>query len=956
MKRIGICLIALLAVVALTLGLFACNGADGDKIKVSFDDTVTYTAGDVSDIAEILKVADKSGKELDFEVVRSNVSEDGEFIEVVISVGGKEQIVSLPYGGPAIGADVFPLYTLLLDGAEKCYNVELSAKARASAEEEMQSFGVKAIVNMGGEDGMQVALFTGKANEQGVFTYDNTVLALGGIGFDASKASSLFALLMNRFGDEEEELFEDDAMGAESDLDGEDDADYEGDYEEDDDYAYEGEDDEPLVTEGEEEDLLTALFVKLSYVLGILDEMADAPLVGVTIAKTGNDYSVNADLSKVFDLLSTYFASSEDFKDLDVDAIKAAIDDMTDGALSEGKVKVALSVECKEDGVAASFRIANEKSGAEATVALSFAVSDSAFAIAEDVMGEDIEITVPITLAKKETSLGLDAVLHTSDLFAAGKDIVTASLKYNEVEDAVVFVLNDKYMYLDATEMMKSLQLETMDATFYEAFEIDGEPASFFEALPYLLISEDDRFDNGYGVTVKDADNDVVVLTVGATEDDLRDAIFAYVYDEDGEMVEFSEYTIEMPDKTPFDGSKSFGGTVQIVFSEKYDPVDLTVRVYDPKNTIKGGISAKENYYPVGTTLVEAARRFAFKYRYTDGTVYWTEGEDEGVTFGAVLSSSFAPVTGEVFSERGDYYIWSVEREGFSLSFVPIHVYDPENLEAKELKTDLNSLSVNKDTTEEDIRNALTVSVVYDDTSTEVVTDYTLEGTVNAEGSLRVKWEGVSSSVYLIMEEESDGTALGDYLRFITLDEEEELSAEKITEIIAAAKGVYEENKELFDAVFTKEITDTGIALHVLLNDAQNRDLLAIVNLFLGIPGDEGFEDITEAYLLEKIAAVKTTLPLDVPTLFGSIVGIPLADVLQDVACDLTLSWKDGISLTLVLKGGEEAEEYLSAGITVKTVPAATANRYTEESLVKTQGFDTVMNIAYLIGMQLFME
>ncbi|MBP5404784.1 MAG: hypothetical protein J6Y74_02425 [Clostridia bacterium] len=971
MKKIGLWVLAFLLIVGLALGFVACKKKETptdppavSEIKITFDDTAEYHVEDVADNADILNVEvvtdDGAARKVEYRIVSTKISEDGKYIEVVISVDGAERTVRLPYAGEkrqeeekqsSVRAELQPLYELLKKEGKKSFRVTLAGDY-SDGEAEPQSFGVRMVLNE--EDtGASFALLT--ANEEGVIlSYDHSVLSLGGISLDNEKMQDVFLTLLGGIDldmDALADIMSDEAGKAKDEKASED-------------------------ADTEETDALTSLFIEISSALDLLDGLSDRSLVallGVTVEKTENTYTVSANSKRWITFLKTFLPENV-LEDIDFDTIVDLIDAQTGGALKAGDIAIKVISTIKDNGMDLSLNVENKKTDEESTFAFSLEVSESAFSIPSadpaETIGSDVEINIPIALPKNDFSLNLTLVLHTSNALSyEGKDLLTGSLDYKDIRDAVRFVLNEGYLYVDARTLATSMSMDPANATFYKAFEVEGKPASFFEALPGLIFgliakdkdaddqtapkgedpqveAEEGLFKNGYGARA-DTDDGVAALPIGATEEDLRKAIEVYYFDERDEQIEYDDYTVD-----GFDSSVSFIGEVTIILAPGYD-TNIPVRIYDPKNEKKHALVWQDNRFALGTTREEAQASFAYILRYTDGTIFW-DVYKEGVTF----TNIYPLLTENVFATAGDYML-SVSNEDGLTALGTIHIYDPEHLLPEKIEAP-ETVYLVKGATEEALREELYVSIMYDDASNQDVEDYTIEGYSEDADSIVVKWGTLEETVEIeyyeptedITEEPTEDEASASifrYFRFLEGQEVEEPSAEELQVIETVILSIIKENKELLDSICTFSKTAKSATLHVALNDASDKDLLALLNSFLGVPTEDGWADIDAAHLAEIINALNKGdgMMIDFSLLFESLVGVSLEDALEDLACEVTLSWEEGISISVSLEDSE-SESYCSVGVGVRSVPAAETAFIAESEIVKDRDFETIP--ALLIG------
>ena len=978
MKKALTITVIFLLIAVLSFGLIACkkNTASSDPIpeaselRVTFDESATYTLDDLTDGSDALSVEVVTGKEtkkVTFHVESSKVTEDGKYIEVVISAEGFTKTVRLPYAGEeqsAIRAELRPLYEMLSAEGKKCFAFTLDGESVEKTGAEAETFAWRVVLNLLPTD-VQLALLSGAQGEDGTMAYDNTVLSFDGIQPDDGKYQEMLDLLLGI-------LDVDLDLGS---LFGSDDA--EG-------TASAGEQED--VTVGEEQSMLESFFVDLSSLLETLDDLSGKPavaLAGVEISHTGGTYLVKGDAKRLINVLKAIV--DEDALDgIDLDMIVDFLDEQSDGALKAGKLSLEVSFGIEETTASFSFRFDNRKTGAKGRISFSAELSATPFVIPasqeEDSAGSDLEITIPIALPQRDMSLTLTAVVHLSNILSEGKgELLTATLDYNDTENAATFVLRDTDVYLDLGGFVELFNLgDNVPATFAYAFEKDGEPATIWEILPDLFLNEssdteepeyeedeeepdDPLFANGYGVTI--ADDGELKFHVGVTEDDVRDKLNVCTFDDEDNQIPFADYTLEIftsadeEDKITFadylengfKGSASFSGTIKIVLDDKHD-WDLPLVIFDPENAQpKSLILPTKARFAKGTSVSDAGAAFLFSVKWSDGSVSWVE-EAEGLTFTQIMSSFFLPVSTDAdLSEAGDYY-YTAEYK-FAEDKAPLsggggfYVFDPENLIVERIEGP-NEVMLLPEATIDDLRDQLFLTAYFDDGSAEeVIDECEIEGFDESATSVTLIYEGKRWIVTLVRPGSSDPeekeVSITDYIRFL-----EDLK--EGDDPVEAAIAILKENKDLWDAVFSVIKGDMKTTLHVNINTEDDKDLFALLNLFFGIPSESGWIDLDENNLPDVIADLRGKDGFDLNGMFDLIAGTSVPEMFSDLTLDVTFSWDDGIGLMISLADSEQ-KGYLQIGITTKSIETVAPVERTQEELESASDFEELGTVLFLL-------
>ena len=566
----------------------------------------------------------------------------------------------------------------------------------------------------------------------------------------------------------------------------------------------------------------------------------------------------------------------------------------------------------------------------------------------------DLEITVPVVLPQKNLELTVKTVLHLSDLILGeGQDIVTTRVFCNEQDTPIIsFVLNDAYMYLDMNGWA-SLVFQggmTDPVTFYYAFEADGEPASLKEVVLQLLLGqiggdlpmeedegwdateeneEDEQGYTSWGWSTKE--NADLIFDVGAEEEELRSRLIVVVSDGNGEDVQTEEYRIE-----GFDGSTSYTGEVEIVLSDG-NRMSVEIVIRDPATAMELGRSFDKVYVKKGDDCKTVQAYITAERTFFDGKIFWQEPIGDFT----VCAVDGVPATeNTVFDTAGELTLTVTGQDGATEYTVSAYVYDPQNLIALSMNCNETIYLESKKASDDEIREQLYVTVEFDSRDSEEVKDYEILRREDDKDAIFVKWNEFEQRV--AVEYAETAPTLTEYLRFYESDEEEEESDAIIRSVFSALK-IFWENKEALDSVFTVSETDAGKTRRVVINTEGDQDLLAFLNLFVGIPGEDGWTDIDEntvSDLLDAWSAEKLGMMVDIRGLFQKVTGAELEEFLTELYADVYMpAGEEGFEIGIALGDGNETT-YMETGLQAKFVSPAEPFVLTEEQIKTARGFE----------------
>ena len=589
----------------------------------------------------------------------------------------------------------------------------------------------------------------------------------------------------------------------------------------------------------------------------------------------------------------------------------------------------------------------------------------------EDLAGNlpDIEFTIPYAMPETEITLTVKVVLHTVNLIADKGNYATVFAFYNDSE-AAHFVLNENYAYLNANALFSTGDEEYEEGdfdsqlTFYHAFECDGEPATFKEVLRsyiYGLIhrdktapiedvtdydendeteEDDDPFRYGYGYDY--TTDEYTTFDIGATEEDFRSRITVFYFDENDEPIEYTDYRV-----AGFDGSTSFSGKVYIYLSDD-NYTEVEVLIYDHETFIEMAVIPQDTVFETGTTVYALQEDHCIYARTlcTDTHIVW-EGYADDFT---ITEADGEPVTKDYAFDAGDYTL-TVVRNGVTYR-VAAHVYDLDAPIPVEFECS-DSIDVWEGYTEDDVRNQLSVYVIYDSLDGDYVYDYEIVGgfTYGAE-SIVVKWGEFEKEIpvyyiegYTVPEEDGLNIfTLFKYIRHTDFNENDEPAA-AIARMALNMIDTVILNKELFAGICTTEKTASGRNIRFAVNSLDDKDVLAVLNLFFGVPEGDGWKDMDADFIAEavsKLADKYTNGKLHGK--FEQITGYTLSDVCSDLYLNVSVNRKGDLSVEFSLESSE-GEQYFVTGVSCKLIDALPQSVLTDAEKEKAHPLSLLVNI-----------
>ena len=909
-KKFFAILLSVVLLLAMTFVLFACGDNQTEKpdettsevvtneseLKVSFDENATFAMDDEA-IVDALSAEIVSGgvsRKVEVEIKSIGLTDDGQYIKVVVSAEGIDKELILPFEAEPeiyVREELKPLYNLLKNGGDKSFSFELSVGSAAAYGDTPQIFSLKAMVNKTARGFEFAVVDTSEAEtsaEKALVIYKNGKLNVGGVDADLSSMLSVEA------------------------------------------------DNEGKIVMAD--DSIDNVFEALSNILDTCDSALDTPGVAAMIGfrKVDGVYNITTDSKKLV-AIAQLFLSGKENVGFDVDEVIDLIDEQLGGAIRSGDIKVILSLAIENKSVVLGVSLQNETVGGSFGLTAALTVADEAFEIPEAAAPDlkDIEIEIPLSTPNGKLDITGKIVIYSSEIItASGKNYITGTFTSNGKEDAAKFVLNDKYILVDVSGFT-----DGQSTLFYKAFEIDGQPVSIFEYIRSSNASEDyyeedmdmpevvdedyDYDDDYYGgySCVSNLEDGLFILNIGATEDDLRAQINLVVNDEP-----VTDYQIE-----GFDSSESAEVEVDLIYGDL--EISITVIIRDAEKAEFVGFDFEPVRLALGSDVATAEQDGLYAdIIMTDGQVQWTIYKN-GFTVDKVNGE---PVdSGYVFNAKGDIMLSLTHKNGETTE-VSAYVYDPENLEIIDVDIYPDNMYLYEYLTEEELRDRIYVSVLYDDGSWKDIETFEIIGYEPGTAEFEVKFGEYVKQItieyddYISDDQPTGFNILGllNYLRVTDILASEDPSA--------AFQDLLEQNKELLKSIFTFD--KDSKTLRVVINSKNGGDLVEVINIFFGIPGEEGFTDIDENYLIESAGTIGGMF--DTKTLFNMMFGVDFADFLTDLYLDAGVSSDDGIALTVKLNNGGDVD-YFVTGFTAKFVDAPVSNfEITEEDIAIANEFD----------------
>ena len=678
-----------------------------------------------------------------------------------------------------------------------------------------------------------------------------------------------------------------------------------------------------------------------------------------------------------------------------------------DGAVADGRVTVILKLVVADYGIGGEIffvNIADEKIYLRLETELAFG-NPIMREIPEITETHDIVIDVPFSLPQKNIELNTHVVFHTADMFAAaGNNYITATVDVNETKDAMQFVINDGYIYMDISGLEEPSHY---NYTYVLPFVEEGSYYTISQKILELIIDimengfeEEENYDDFCDSGIEFVSSGVYqvnYLPIGSTSDDLREILYVYGIDVDGNAIPVKNYKIR-----GFDSSRAQRVRVYVTFGDFEENIEVII--YDPAQARPLGSEfiSYERWY-----FAEQGTNISDVYFY--GTEMWTDGKNSWyVEIEWTLEEANIPASGIL--ETGVFDV--ALRYNEAVCHSTLHVYDPDNLIA--LETDFSSeatvytpyeeetleeavrnsysvlvfwnngqmteekgytisglgsengsyftvgyggeeytvsLYLEKrvtagvkaalsgdvlvDMTEEELREILTVTVIYNDGKKKEIDDYTIENfDPNREGEVtfNVFYDGIRLRVNAKVREKSIFDNLPEpedilsALRFTVDTDQNPINLVK--SIVSNVMNIYDANKGILDKAVQICDEEDGKRIVACVSDVsleEEGDLLAFLNKFIGIPKEEGgFDDIDGQALYDLLPGFLGDYSFN--KLYHGLInecGFTLEELMTDLYATLIASDdENGFDISLALSGDPDPEKmdeegYLSIGLGV---------------------------------------
>ena len=908
------------------------------EIRVSYDQNFVFDSESIENVNDAINVeivTNGVSQKVDYTVKGYEVSDDGQFVDITIEAYGMEQTIRVPYLDllDPIRSELKPLYDLLNEEGNKSLTASVSGN---NGDEDLFSYNLVANFKASGE--IEFAVVDSEDNVIAMFSNNKLTIGTLTMEFDMEAIGAFIEELMG------ESEVEEDYPALESDFD----------------------------MEADEFDL-TELFTTISSVLDTLDSFVGSPMLSafnVEIEGSNGSYTIKINSQTLLMLLPMLIDEEE--TDINLDEIIDTIDTLMDGALKSGEFELELSLSIKNTtvkvGIKGNNKVNESTFALDLTATLSNTLATLPTLSEEQAEPKDLEFAFLLSFPGKEFDATLFAFIHTSDMFSElDGEIAHLLLVDNNTSEVLAdFLLNNDYAYLDMSGLNAKLELneESETLSFYQAFEIDGEPVSFVEYMLYLIESsedsddeiddeftEDSRFEYGFGVDSEDGET--LLFNIGVTEEEVRNSLYVYYFDENDNEVEYKDYTLPN-----FDSSKSFVGNLEVKLAEGYVDI-IEIVIADLDNAYEKGVSAyyEKLYAEKGSSIedIEFFELFGYK-EYTDGVVSWSEYID-GFKVSQLYTEAGEAI--EVSSEYtidvvGDYIIFAT-LEGYDQTFLfTLHIYDDENPILEEIICYNSYVFVDSTTTVDDLYNQLLVAAIYDNFDSEIIEDYEIIGFADDARYITIKYNDFQTLVAIERydsydEEEFDAfdfKALLPYLRFVELDDESE-AADVIQNALDAISAIVAEHQEEFDALYTVETSEEGFIFTFNINNTDNTDLFSVINYFLGVPTETGYDDIDEEYVLSLIDDFKENSKYgSYLTIAETVFGFSLSNVVEDSTVTFTLYAEERLLVTFSL--GNADSSYMSLGFGMMVIDPVEDIEVTPDMIEAAQGFDVIP--AYLLA------
>ena len=129
--------------------------------------------------------------------------------------------------------------------------------------------------------------------------------------------------------------------------------------------------------------------------------------------------------------------------------------------------------------------------------------------------------------------------------------------------------------------------------------------------------------------------------------------------------------------------------------------------------------------------------------------------------------------------------------------------------------------------------------------------------------------------------------------------------------------------------------------VRLVINSKDESDFIDVLNLFFGIPEEDGMRDINDNDFVNFINKLsETNETFSIADICKKKFGVDLEDFIAELYFDADSSFEDGLSVNAKLSNGKGAE-YFVTGISVRFVDAETSNTALEDAKISgAQNFD----------------
>ena len=164
----------------------------------------------------------------------------------------------------------------------------------------------------------------------------------------------------------------------------------------------------------------------------------------------------------------------------------------------------------------------------------------------------------------------------------------------------------------------------------------------------------------------------------------------------------------------------------------------------------------------------------------------------------------------------------------------------------------------------------------------------------------------------------------------------------------------FAENEELFSNAVSLSLDDQLI-ITINVNNEEDSDLVAILNLFVGIPSEDGYADIDENMILGIVNGSEDVDAEMIDNLCHTFFGTDLKTVLENLSIDIEIDLESGLSVNFLLYG---ENDYIGTGFYVNPIEKADQFDITDDMIEAANSFDelgdTLMELSSLLMRDVF--